>query len=273
MNSKKILISVFIVVLSTISVHCAWEWPTDSYSITSDFGPRISPTTNAWDFHEGIDISGNQANVYAAESGIVKRVGGIYNVMEVHHDNGMISRYLHLYQFRVDHDSRVNAGDLIAISGEAGTDEPHLHFDFGYNPGDGPHPLKYLPYNNTTTPTVYSFNIVENKIFNKKEIIEIDTRVLTTTDKDLNQFYLFYQPIGGTLTEIDNVSYDPNENCGSATVTPNNLGDDTFKLNWDMTNLSDGEYYLSVFAYDAKNGAGSKAIKITIDTTPPDILA
>lgn len=86
--------------------------------------------------HSGIDLSlpvGTQ--VLAAADGIVKRLSktvhpqaGIY--VEILHDNGMLTRYLHFSKALVNLNQRVKKGQVIGLSGNTGLSEgPHLHFE------------------------------------------------------------------------------------------------------------------------------------------------
>jgi murein DD-endopeptidase MepM/ murein hydrolase activator NlpD len=147
---------ILLITLTSTIYAQEWVWPTVSEYITSDFGPRM---LNGWQFHEGIDIRAPiGTDVYAVEDGTFRWIGGLNGIAEVTHDNMMVSRYLHCQRFVGASPRRVSAGDRIALSGTAGTTVAHLHFDF--NPrgeGDADHPLRYLPYNNTSDPTVSQF--------------------------------------------------------------------------------------------------------------------
>jgi hypothetical protein len=273
--SNLIQISTLVFACSLNNIYAVWQWPTVSKIITSDFGPRISPITNSWDFHEGIDIYAEMnTSVYAAEAGEVIFVGGDYGMIIINHGK-MISRYLHLDLSK----PHVNVGDIVIAGQEIGKSgktsppdkpvSPHLHFDFDNSP-NWPHPLKYLPYNDTCSPTVSIFkNIRDGQILSGE--VEIQTLVLTTVDKDLNEFYLYYQPVYGSLTEINHVKYDPFDNCFPSTVEPDStvVGSDTFKISWDTTKLSDGRYNISGYAYDAKRKFDTKIVQVIVDNQPP----
>ena len=56
--------------------------------------------------------------------------GGAGNHVEINHENGHASRYLHLMQAVVTHGQRVRRGQVIGYVGTTGnTSGPHLHFE------------------------------------------------------------------------------------------------------------------------------------------------
>ena len=264
----KFIFFIILFILSTVSIFC-YQWPTVDKYITSDFGPRL--IDGSWDFHEGIDIRAPVGTeVYAVEGWISHIDGGAYNILRITQDNGMESRYLHLSSFMVAEGARVNAGQKIALSGETGSQgQPHFHFDFGQT---GPHPLKYLPYDNTTEPVITILEPItyENGgIIIVKAATGIKARVDTTEDKDLNEVKFF---VDGE--EKFSVSYDPKINCNDTTVNPIGLGDDEFIWsNLDTAGLSEGTHNVEVRAGDAAGGVGSKSISIFVNKRTDDYLA
>ena len=107
---------------------------TSNFNYSSEFGNRRDPFTGEADWHSGIDLGVGTGNtVIASSSGVVTKStdygdsSGIY--IEIKHDNGLITRYLHLSKRLVKVGDRVYAGQQIALSGNTGRSTgPHLHF-------------------------------------------------------------------------------------------------------------------------------------------------
>ena len=102
------------------------------YPITSDFGFRkIKKGSN---FHPALDIAVPVGTaVYATADGVVDRVyydnNGGGNVIDIKHDNGIITQYLHLSKALVSAGQSINACQQIALSGNSGTSTgPHLDY-------------------------------------------------------------------------------------------------------------------------------------------------
>ena len=126
-------------------------WPTTSTTVTSNFGPRTSPTAGASSNHQGIDIGVPEgSDVYACEDGTVKTAtfdSSAGNYVEIDHGNGYVSRYLHNSSFNVSVGDEVKKGQVIAFSGNTGTSTgPHCHFEIRVN-GTAIDPLSFK-YNN-----------------------------------------------------------------------------------------------------------------------------
>ncbi len=109
------------------------KWPTDGTTISSEYGPRNSPTAGASSNHKGIDISVPEGtNVYACEDGKVtiatnSKTAG--NYIAIDHGNGYVSKYMHNSQLKVKVGDKVKKGDIIAVSGNTGVSTgAHLHF-------------------------------------------------------------------------------------------------------------------------------------------------
>ena len=123
--------------------------------ITSHFGPRKvtynSKGVPSSSFHRGTDYGiVENTPLRAVDGGKVLRQGfdpkgyGTYLVME--HKNGKQSLYAHLNRVIAGPGKKVNAGDLIALSGgrdgapgAGNSNGPHLHFEYGssVSPGRG----------------------------------------------------------------------------------------------------------------------------------------
>lgn len=102
-------------------------------TISSGFGARKSPKAGASTNHGGIDIRAAVGTpVEAPGSGRVVNVGTggkRGNWIEVAHDNGLVSRYFHLQDFKVGKGDTISAGQIIGRSGRTGNvTGAHLHW-------------------------------------------------------------------------------------------------------------------------------------------------
>lgn len=102
------------------------------YPITSDFGFRnINEGSN---FHPALDIGVPVGTpVYATADGVVTRADwdnrGGGNVIDIKHDNGLITQYMHLSRYLVSKGQKVSACQQIALSGNTGISMgPHLDY-------------------------------------------------------------------------------------------------------------------------------------------------
>ena len=96
------------------------------YKISSDFGFRTN-SANGARFHPALDIGCPSGTpVYATADGIVVTVanetkpGGAGNYINIKHENGLITQYLHLDSILVSKGERVSACQQIATSGNTG---------------------------------------------------------------------------------------------------------------------------------------------------------
>ena len=101
---------------------------------SSNYGYRLDPITGRSSFHTGVDIIAAPGTaVVAAAGGVVSSSGFMAeygNVVEINHDNGLLSRYAHLSKSLVKVGDVVMKGQLIAQVGTTGrTTGPHLHFE------------------------------------------------------------------------------------------------------------------------------------------------
>ncbi|QGN56411.1 peptidoglycan DD-metalloendopeptidase family protein [Novosphingobium sp. Gsoil 351] len=106
--------------------------------ISSGFGYRRDPFTDAPAFHAGLDFRGPiGAPIYAAAKGTVSFAGirqGYGNCLEITHGNGVVTRYAHMSAFRARIGQVVGAGDTIGAIGSSGRSTgPHLHFEVRIN--------------------------------------------------------------------------------------------------------------------------------------------
>ena len=112
-----------------------WQPPVQAgYTLTSEFGPRISPTLGVVDFHTGQDIAAPTGTpALATSQGTVAFVGvdgGYGNLVRVRHANGVETYYAHLSAFNVQVGDQVNKGDPLGAVGSTGNSTgPHLHLE------------------------------------------------------------------------------------------------------------------------------------------------
>ncbi len=114
---------------------------THHFPISSEYGWRRDPMGKRKCFHQGLDIAtpiGTQ--VKSPWPGIVVKTSrgiGTGGGRRVHivHPNGLMTVYMHLKRFFVREGQRIQAGQVIALSGNSGnrTTGPHLHFEIRKN--------------------------------------------------------------------------------------------------------------------------------------------
>lgn len=123
-------------------------WPL-SGEITEYFGWRTHPVYGTSNYHEGIDIAvppGTPVRATAAGTvTLAEWYGGWGLTVKVDHGGGLVSRYSHNGELLVSVGEWVEAGQVIAYSGNTGVSTgPHL--DFGiYQYGEPVNPLALLP--------------------------------------------------------------------------------------------------------------------------------
>ena len=115
-----------------------WQVPCSYTSITSPFGNRKSPTAGASSYHQGVDLdTGTGDPVYATRAGVVTVAGwgnAAGNYVQINHQDGFSSIYMHLRDYCVSAGQIVSAGQLIGATGATGiTTGDHLHFGISYN--------------------------------------------------------------------------------------------------------------------------------------------
>ncbi|MFZ5827526.1 MAG: peptidoglycan DD-metalloendopeptidase family protein [Bacillota bacterium] len=123
-------------------------WPL-SGELTERFGWRTHPVYGTPNYHEGIDIGIPEGTpIVAVAAGRVitaEWYGGYGLTVRIDHGNGLVSRYSHDSKLLVKVGEWVEAGQVIALSGNTGVSTgPHL--DFGlYSNGQPFDPLTMLP--------------------------------------------------------------------------------------------------------------------------------
>lgn len=104
------------------------------FRVTSQFGKRKSPTAGASSNHKGMDF-GTPMNtpVGSPVSGKVIRsgsTGGFGTYVAVQDGNGLVHIFAHLNATNVKVGQTVNAGSILAKSGNSGVSTgPHLHYE------------------------------------------------------------------------------------------------------------------------------------------------
>lgn len=125
-----------------------WGWPTNiPYIISSNYGWRWGR------LHSGVDICGTGygSPIYAAKPGVVTIVSYHSNLgyyVEIDHQNGYYTRYLHLSRLSpyVKVGDYVNMGDTIGDMGNSGASQgTHLHFEIWYGKPYGSGSQSYNP--------------------------------------------------------------------------------------------------------------------------------
>lgn len=108
--------------------------PVDYPYLSSSFGWRRHPISGRYVMHEGLDFAAPRgAPIHAASGGVVTVAGyqsGYGKMVEIHHGNGLVTRYAHASELKVKAGDLVEKGQLIAKVGSTGLSTgPHLHFE------------------------------------------------------------------------------------------------------------------------------------------------
>jgi len=109
----------------------------------------ITSTFSLQQNHFGVDIvaAPNEAVVAVADGTVTLSTWTLEtgNIIQIQHDDNLISVYKHNSQLLKKQGGRVKAGETIAIIGNSGelTTGPHLHFELWYN-GNPIDPQKYI---------------------------------------------------------------------------------------------------------------------------------
>lgn len=124
--------------------------PIESNNITSLFGYRISPITNVYSLHTGIDIAAPEnTEICSAYNGVVEKaeyneINGNYII--IRHSNTLKTTYNHCNKLLVREGEEVKKGEKIALAGATGyATGNHLHFEVLLN-GKYINPLWVLNY-------------------------------------------------------------------------------------------------------------------------------
>lgn len=125
--------------------------PCPGARITSPFGERIDPINGKRAGHGGVDFGvAVGTELRAVGSGVVREAlqnaGGDGTFLRVTLDDGRDFSFSHLSRLLVGRGDRVEAGQVIALSGNSGRSTgPHLHFEVRTRAGVRIDPLLVLP--------------------------------------------------------------------------------------------------------------------------------
>ena len=102
--------------------------------VSSHYGRRKDPFNGRWAMHRGVDfVAKYKSNVYATAPGKVIAVGrqGKYGrTIDIRHEFGLVTRYAHLYRYRVKVGQKVALGQVIGLLGNSGRSTgPHVHYE------------------------------------------------------------------------------------------------------------------------------------------------
>ena len=102
--------------------------------VSSHYGRRKDPFNGRWAMHRGIDfVAKYKSAVHATAPGKVIRVGrqGKYGrTVDVKHSFGLVTRYAHLYRYKVKVGQKVSRGQIIGLLGNSGRSTgPHVHYE------------------------------------------------------------------------------------------------------------------------------------------------
>lgn len=111
---------------------------------------RYSSVKNDRDWHRGVDLRAAEGTPVAAiNSGIVVLAAKDFllegNMIIVYHGLGIFSLFIHLSEIKVSVGQKVNAGEIIGLSGKGGAKStgPHFHLGLKIN-GATVDPLKFI---------------------------------------------------------------------------------------------------------------------------------
>jgi hypothetical protein len=108
--------------------------PINNGWLSSDFGMRRDPFTGRQALHLGLDFAGKSGSaIVAVAAGKITFVGqrsGYGNVIEITHDQGLVTRYAHCQKLLGKVGDLVKAEQIIATMGSTGRSTgPHVHFE------------------------------------------------------------------------------------------------------------------------------------------------
>jgi murein DD-endopeptidase MepM/ murein hydrolase activator NlpD len=108
--------------------------PVPGAVVNSRFGVRLHPIFGVKAMHEGMDFAAETGSpVLATADGVVTfagKYGGYGNMIEIDHQNGLMTRYAHNHANHVQVGQRVTRGQVIGLVGATGiTTSTHLHYE------------------------------------------------------------------------------------------------------------------------------------------------
>jgi murein DD-endopeptidase MepM/ murein hydrolase activator NlpD len=116
--------------------------------MSSHFGRRADPFTGRVAIHDGVDFAGKLGSeIVAVGSGVVTwsdNRNGYGRSVEINHGNGLVTRYAHNLENKVDVGDIVKKGQVIGLMGSSGRSTgPHVHFEV-YKHGRTVDPATYI---------------------------------------------------------------------------------------------------------------------------------
>ena len=125
-----------------------WLVPISYTRFSSPFGWRIHPVYGDLRFHYGVDLSAPTGTpIVASRAGKVTTTsydGSSGYHVYINHQDGFVTRYLHMTHYVVSPGQYVQAGQVIGYCGSTGASTgPHLHFSVYYN-GVAVNPADYI---------------------------------------------------------------------------------------------------------------------------------
>ncbi len=123
---------------TSIPSSSGWITPCSYVAFTSPFGYRYHPISGNWKMHYGVDLAGPQGTpIYAAKAGkvaIASYNGSAGYHVELIHEGGWASVYMHMTHYVVSVGDYVSQGQVIGYMGSTGgSTGSHLHFGISYN--------------------------------------------------------------------------------------------------------------------------------------------
>ena len=115
--------------------------------VVGDFG-NIRKSESSSIQHLGVDLKADTGTpVYAVNDGVVRfseDLNTYGKTLIIDHGLGIFSLYLHLNEFKVFSEQRIEQDDIMGFSGNTGYSiAPHLHFSIKVN-GANIDPLKFI---------------------------------------------------------------------------------------------------------------------------------
>ena len=106
----------------------------DNPTISSQYGMRHHPILKKRKMHYGLDFTASKGTyIYPVMKGVVTKIGydsGRGNWIEIDHQNGYSSRYLHCYLIYSKKNDEVSLDTIIASVGKTGMSTGyHLHLE------------------------------------------------------------------------------------------------------------------------------------------------
>lgn len=118
------------------------------FFITSLYGFRVHPLEGEWKAHAGLDlVAPVGTDILSVWGGVVSRVytsekGG--NTVEVQHDDGLYTRYLHMQEISVKEGQVLKQYDVVGkLGGTGAVTGAHLHFEVHLD-GESVNPIYFF---------------------------------------------------------------------------------------------------------------------------------